>query len=839
MWHDGVHRDPSTWDNGVLTITKIASGDYTVVEANHSLDTMFPNGTGIPAGKQYTHSWTYKVGDAAATDGSDPDSGTRAAVVDGSETIVLVTNTYEELKQGALKLTKLVTVKGVAPNTDTYHYVDGDYTFTIVGPEGAASPVTKYVRITVTDGVAASYKIADSNTDAAWEAAATVTEGTALIDGLDAGDYTVTEMPVEGLEVSGITGGVAGTANTTARTVTVRVTAGDTAAAQADASATYTNNKPLGDLDITKNIQTNSTLDTTKTGTFYYAVYSEAYDAAAGPAQEPVRTGSIVVPAGGTATVTEPDLPYGTYYVYELTGEGGTPIVSGDNGVNTAIGGKVYKVTGSGTAAMVGATKVTATLTNDEEIVDMDVLKVWKNEDDTAPENVTITVGLYKGADSEEPVSTIVLNGTADGTVTDGTFTQAEDDTTGSANAYEDEPWHAKWSNLPKYDTEAPDTEITYVVKEVDVPEGYSVSYVNGQYAIKGESITNTKNPGDLELTKVVEGEGADLTKEFEFTVSLTFPAAMAAETTFQTHIATTTDPAEPEGTPTNTTEDGTPVTVAASESTKEITVTLKHNQTWIIDDLPAGTTYTITETPDGAYLSDAPKSGTVAGGTVAKESVTITNTYDLKDYSFHKKWTDGVSDTARTWPKDANDKKLPITVTLMGELKDGETSLGYLNDETTKDSYMFVLDPEAEVGTANALPRTVTISIGGVDRSVTISLAETDNDYTVTFSGLSKTGAGTGENADKTGEWNYYVIEDTVPGYQPPQYTKADGTVKTDDHNARDGEFVVNRRIVYELPSTGGTGTTMFYIGGASLMFLAVVAFVWQQKKRYQLIGD
>ena len=111
----------------------------------------------------------------------------------------------------------------------------------------------------------------------------------------------------------------------------------------------------------------------------YYAIYKEDYDAAASPAQTPVKTGNIQVTENGTNTVTVPDLYYGTYYVYELTEEGGIPIVSGSEGVRKAIADTVYQVTGSGPTAVVGESTPSVTFTNNKETVNVEVEKDWQD----------------------------------------------------------------------------------------------------------------------------------------------------------------------------------------------------------------------------------------------------------------------------------------------------------------------------------------------------------------------------------------------------------------------------------------------------------------------------
>ena len=81
-------------------------------------------------------------------------------------------------------------MNGVAV-TDTR--ADGDYTFTITGGEGA-TPTTKTVVITVTNGVAASATIDG-------QPATLGTDGYVTVADLPVGAYTVTETPVNGMNI--------------------------------------------------------------------------------------------------------------------------------------------------------------------------------------------------------------------------------------------------------------------------------------------------------------------------------------------------------------------------------------------------------------------------------------------------------------------------------------------------------------------------------------------------------------------------------------------------------------------------------------------------------------
>ena len=418
-------------------------------------------------------------------------------------------------EKGALKFTKKVTVNG-AEILDTAteaqkKAADGDYTFTITGP-GSSTTVNKTVVIKVKNGVATQYKIdnADSFTNLP-------NDKYVVIPDLTPGDYTITETNSGNLTLTSITGGKNGTINVTDKKVIVTVTAGENISGAA--IATFTNNIDVGSLEITKIIQANGTTDADAKGTFYYAVYNVAYDSSANPAQSPIATGSIEVTQNGSNTGTVSNLPYGTYYVYELTEENGIPILSGNSSVQAVINNTTYTVTGSGTAAKIDSSTVaTATLTNNVETTSMEATKAWKNNgttigwpDDIASVDFTLFAKIGDGesnavAIDDSSISTYFTGITATVTI--------NKDTTGLK---------ASWSNLPtkvlveagtEDDIETKEAEwenVTYSVVETKVkytdsakaelktPEDISAMF-NWQWDKQNKTITNERK--DFEFTK-------------------------------------------------------------------------------------------------------------------------------------------------------------------------------------------------------------------------------------------------------------------------------------------------------------------------------------------------
>lgn len=153
-----------------------------------------------------------------------------------------VINTGEGPSVGALKITKNVTINGNTPSGTTGNLADGAYTFAIAGPSPSTT-VIKYVQVTISNGAAVSYKVAESNTEDAWDSANSVDGTEAIVTDLAEGDYTISEIaPTSPMKLIGASrGDGAASAVSVNNAVTVHVTAGDATAANTDAHATFVN----------------------------------------------------------------------------------------------------------------------------------------------------------------------------------------------------------------------------------------------------------------------------------------------------------------------------------------------------------------------------------------------------------------------------------------------------------------------------------------------------------------------------------------------------------------------------------------------------------------------
>ncbi len=155
------------------------------------------------------------------------------------------------------------------------------------------------------------------------------------------------------------------------------------------------------------------------------------------------------------------------------------------------------------------------------------------------------------------------------------------------------EDWRYTFADLPKYDAQG--GEIQYYVREEGVPPGYQVSY-------DGLNIVNRKEDavGGLRVTKQVTGTGAEYDREFSFTVTLedTTINGTYGEMTFVDGVAT---------------------------------FTLRHGQSFTAVGLPAGLSYTVTESvPEDYTAADASQAGEIPASGL--ETVTVVNNRDLPD---------------------------------------------------------------------------------------------------------------------------------------------------------------------------------------------------------------
>lgn len=246
-------------------------------------------------------------------------------------------------------------------------------------------------------------------------------------------------------------------------------------------------------------------------------------------------------------------------------------------------------------------TAINTTITN-RPVGTCSVEKVWWNEGGTTP--VSVTVGLYQETDDGiEPVKDKDSNPI---TIT---------------LPYEGK-WSHTWTDLYKYDADG--TAIRYVVRELDedgnpVSNGDSVTVDGTDYTVyyDGFTIHNVREE-TLTIEKTVTGDAADPERKFTFKVGFTYDEDMPAGSTgpYAYTVYQKGDGDEPEQV-----SEGT-------ISSNGGTISLTGGQRAVIEGLPAGTEYTVTEreaNQDGYVTTptDGKVEGTITVGEENKASFT------------------------------------------------------------------------------------------------------------------------------------------------------------------------------------------------------------------------
>ena len=289
-------------------------------------------------------------------------------------------------------------------------------------------------------------------------------------------------------------------------------------------------------------------------------------------------------------------------------------------------------------------TAINTTITN-RPVGTCSVEKVWWNEGGTTP--VSVTVGLYQETDDGiEPVKDKDSNPI---TIT---------------LPYEGK-WSYTWTDLYKYDDKG--NAIHYVVRELDedgnpVSNGDSVTVDGTDYTVyyDGFTIHNVREE-TLTIEKTVTGDAADPNRQFTFEVGFTYDEDMPAGSTgpYAYTVYQKGDGDEPEQV-----SEGT-------ISSNGGTIFLTGGQYAVIEGLPAGTDYTVTEKEanEDGYVT-TPTDGKVEGTITAGEEnkVSFTNCRAPGHLVIQKQVTGSRGDQNKQWEFHLK-ADLPDGVTLYGEV--------------------------------------------------------------------------------------------------------------------------------------------------------------------------
>ena len=379
-------------------------------------------------------------------------------------------------------------------------------------------------------------------------------------------------------------------------------------------TVTVNNHRPAAGLTITKNIGGSGsseddefTFKVSLTRTDDVLVDGEYNWTFNNPANEDAQTTTFNVKDGvgtvtlkGGQTVTIADIPVGTTYtVTELTESGADAVI----GAIDTNGYTLTEVRGATGTIEDEKGIYTATFQNERYVGDLTVKKLVVGNAQSAPNartefDITVTLTAPAGVDLVGTVNRQPVQPTQ-------TFTLEAGES-------------VEFIGLPE--------GTTYVVTEADYSaNGYAATFADDETGdgatadtatsangtiVRSETgsvtatVTNTKYVGSLSVTKTTVGTGADQSKAFEFTLTLTGANGTNVNGTYD---VTGIDQ------PTLTVENG-----AAS-------FTLTHGQTITIDGIPAGTTYKVEETVPTAEGYEQPtmtgQTGTIPQDDTAQAS--------------------------------------------------------------------------------------------------------------------------------------------------------------------------------------------------------------------------
>ncbi len=206
----------------------------------------------------------------------------------------------------------------------------------------------------------------------------------------------------------------------------------------------------------------------------------------------------------------------------------------------------------------------------------------------------------------------------------------------------------------------------------------------------------------------------------------------------------------------------------------------------------------------------------------IGEVSGLITNTPEVKDFEFTKKWKNANGTDWDEWVKD-------ITVKLYRKVRD-----------TDDEGFVKTFTLSGESGTENGISWTrsgdaesgYTFIFKDLEKYAKVTVDAGADSEPVEASGSSGTSGTTLET--ELVEYMYYAVEEKVSGYKDPSYGDGSGTIIVNAESAGNGGSIINTpEDAVELPATGGVGTTFFYILGALLVLGAGALLAAGRRRR------
>ena len=357
-----------------------------------------------------------------------------------------------------------------------------------------------------------------------------------------------------------------------------------------------------------------------------------------------------------------------------------------------------------------------------------------------------------------------------------------------------------------------------YELVETQSP-GFKVEYTGNDIAYNGSNTVTIKNTktdkGTITVTKVVQRNGVDdKTNTDTFYVGLFTRSGTDGEYTYSRVDKTTNQEVKV----------NSPVTFENLEYGTYYVFEMEGNEESNKDKRVEDSfgVYTVTGSGTEVTVSADNPAGSAA----------IVNKID-KNLEFTKVWRDAVGVTKQNWPLGKT-----IMVHILQGKSDNDPEPVTFATYTISDTDLKVNNEISAVGeSAGSLPKlivtaasdaTYSFKVSGLPASGTVS-GGTTSDGTES-DGTASSGTASDSNIET---YYYFVKEDTVPGYLEPKYYMGVEHKQGADWIATGGT-IANDLISYELPSTGGIGTTLFTALGGLMTATAGAILTIRRKKQY-----
>ena len=607
---------------------------------------------------------------------------------------------------------------------------------------------------------------------AALESATSQTGTSALISGLAEGDYVITEIEKNGMTLKEAVRGDGDTdAVSSEKAVTVHVTAGQNEPADTSAAAAT----------FTNNVET-VTAKVVK-------VWNHSGNTGTTPTSLTVTLSNGVTKElngdnNWTAEVT--DLPKydrttGNLIEYSWTEAelpAGYYLSNIQETTDTATGVITTTLTNSYTDHYNPTTTITGK-------------KVWDDGGEGRP--TSITVKLYKDGDKTEAYRTIPV--------------QAP-----TGEGYSKNQWPFEFTNLPVFNKDG--SVIQYTVEE-ELPVGYT-----DEYGIKIVFSQATYIAGDATGTIVNSGEGSQTFKISDgfnlgyivirhgndFIIWTPRPATADEISVIKTKVVGLSDQFNGINSASGDSMkivSGVPGTVDVGKK-HAVSVYMQNGEVWMKFLNPNAWS-------DFAY-GTIPYTYTQAGG---EGGGTITNTKKNTELEFGKKWID-IGQQEIDWDRDI---EVTVNRTKTDGNKDDSFSLVY---QITKNAVENATGGTVEFASNNATDTTPKLKL-------TITTEGDKKKYTFKIENLAY-------SSETDGKYTYYVEEtnEGLEGYMSPKYSNKSAPTGG-DVAYNEGCIINQQEGGYELPQTGGIGTTLFTaLGGLMTVTAGAILTIksWHRRK-------